>query len=53
MAQNTTAVKKDERVEAGQKIAEVGDSSLLGKPSLYFEVRSKAKAVDPLRLLAR
>ncbi len=46
-------VKSGESVAGGQKIAEVGDSSVLGKPSLYFEVRSKAKAVDPLRLLAR
>lgn len=38
-------VKTNERVKAGQKIAEMG--TLNGTPQLRFEVRHRGKAVDP------
>jgi septal ring factor EnvC (AmiA/AmiB activator) len=46
-------VKEGEEVSRGQKIAELGDSSPQGRPELYFEIRQKAKAVDPLLWLGR
>jgi septal ring factor EnvC (AmiA/AmiB activator) len=47
------SVREGEVVHQGQQIAEVGDSSTLGRPSLYFEIRSLAKAVDPMIWLSR
>lgn len=39
-------------VEAGDVIGFVGDTGNREKPSLYFEVRSNGKAVDPLAYLS-
>jgi len=39
-------------VEAGEVIGFVGDTGNREKPSLYFEVRSHGKAVDPLAYLS-
>ena len=45
-------VKEGQRVEAGQKISEVGgDPENNGR--LYFEIRKNGKPVDPMRLLPR
>jgi murein hydrolase activator len=40
------------RVEQGEAIGTVGDTGNSEKPSLYFELRSNSKAVDPLVYLA-
>ncbi|MEQ1557611.1 MAG: peptidoglycan DD-metalloendopeptidase family protein [Methyloglobulus sp.] len=39
---------KGDSVEAGDVIAAVGQSGGRSKPGLYFEIRQKGKAVDPL-----
>jgi septal ring factor EnvC (AmiA/AmiB activator) len=39
---------KGDWVEAGEVIATVGQSGGRNKPGLYFEIRQKGKAVDPL-----
>lgn len=36
------------KVEQGETIGTVGDTGTSDKPSLYFEVREKGKAVDPI-----
>jgi murein hydrolase activator len=41
-------VKVAQRVKAGKSIGEVGDTGLLGRPSLYFEVRHRENTVNPL-----
>lgn len=41
-----------ESVEAGEVIGFVGDTGNREKPSLYFEIRSNGKAVDPLAYLS-
>ncbi|MFM8268663.1 MAG: murein hydrolase activator EnvC family protein [Pseudomonadota bacterium] len=41
-----------ETVEAGDVIGFVGDTGNREKPSLYFEIRSQGKAVDPLAYLS-
>lgn len=43
-------VKLNDKVRAGQKIAELG-SSESSRPMLRFEVREKGKPVDPMRYL--
>lgn len=40
------------RVEEGEVIGTVGDTGANEKPSLYFEVREKGKAVDPVAYFA-
>ncbi|NBX76163.1 MAG: hypothetical protein EBQ92_06380 [Proteobacteria bacterium] len=44
--------KVGESVEAGEVVGFVGDTGNREKPSLYFEVRSNGKAVDPLAYLS-
>ncbi len=46
-------VKMGELVKTGQPIAIVGDTGSLQGITLYFEIRSKAKPVDPLKWLMR
>jgi lipoprotein NlpD len=43
-------VKAEQRVEKGQKIAEVGSSDT-DQPKLHFEIRRQGTPVDPLRIL--
>lgn len=43
-------VKVNDRVKAGQKIAEMGDTDA-DRPMLRFEVRDKGKPVDPMKYL--
>ena len=40
-------------VEAGERIAMVGQTGGYPKPGLYFEIRHKSKAVNPMRFIAR
>lgn len=44
-------VKMGDLVKTGQPIAIVGDTGSLKGVTLYFEIRSKAKPVDPLKWL--
>ncbi len=46
-------VRTGDLVRAGQDIALVGDSDSLKGECLYFEIRHKAKPVDPLQWLKR
>ncbi|MCK4758869.1 MAG: peptidoglycan DD-metalloendopeptidase family protein [Candidatus Aminicenantes bacterium] len=46
-------VKMGELVKTGQPISIVGDTGSLKGITLYFEIRSKAKPVDPLKWLKR
>lgn len=46
-------VQKGDLVKPGQAIAVVGDSDSLKGECLYFEIRHKARAVDPLQWLKR
>ncbi|MBP2649627.1 MAG: Peptidase [Firmicutes bacterium] len=41
-------VKPDEQVSQGQVVASVGKSANLEVSELYFEIRDKGKAIDPL-----
>lgn len=43
-------VKEGHKVQAGQKVAEIGSSGT-EKAKLYFEIRSDGKPVNPMRLL--
>ncbi len=45
-------VKEGETVSQGQVVARVGKSGMTAAPLLYFEVREKGMAVDPLPRLA-
>ncbi len=36
------------KIEQGETLGTVGDTGALDRPSLYFEVREKGKAVDPI-----
>lgn len=45
-------VKEQQRVNAGQKIAEIGNSGA-AKTMLHFEIRKEGKPVDPLRYLPK
>ncbi|MBM4317412.1 MAG: hypothetical protein FJ116_08020 [Deltaproteobacteria bacterium] len=40
------------KVQQGETIGTVGDTGASDKPSLYFEVREKGKAVDPIAYFA-
>ncbi|MFW9309406.1 murein hydrolase activator EnvC [Glaesserella parasuis] len=42
-------VRKGERVQAGQVIASVGNSGGQSRSALYFEIRRKSVAVNPLK----
>lgn len=42
-------VRKGERVQAGQAIASVGNSGGQSRSALYFEIRRKGVAVNPLK----
>jgi lipoprotein NlpD len=47
-----TVAKRDERIKKGEKIAAVGPSQELGgEPYLYFEIREKNRARNPLFFL--
>ena len=46
------AVKEDQLVKRGQKIAEMGNSDAEGV-KLHFEIRKMGKPVDPLKLLSQ
>lgn len=48
---STLTVKVGDRVKSGKTIGEVGDTGLLGRPTLYFEVRHRENTVDPLEWL--
>ncbi len=39
------------QVRPGMAVGTVGEAGLWGKPSLYFEVRDRGRAVDPMRYL--
>ncbi len=45
-------VKEGEAISQGQVVARVGKSGMTAAPALYFEVREKGVAVDPLPRLA-
>ena len=45
-------VKEGDRVKAGQKIAEKGNSAT-NTVKLHFEIRRDGKPVDPLKLLPK
>ncbi len=49
---NKLAVKKGQAVVKGQKIAEMGKTGGVKTPQLHFEVRYKAKVVNPKKYLA-
>lgn len=40
-------------VEAGERIAMVGQTGGYPEPGLYFEIRHKSKALNPMRFIAR
>jgi len=40
-------------VEAGDRIATVGDTGIGGEPGLYFELRHKGRPLDPVGWLDR
>ncbi|MBX3727812.1 MAG: peptidoglycan DD-metalloendopeptidase family protein [Candidatus Sumerlaeia bacterium] len=44
-------VRVDQRVKRGEKIAESGDGGRGGRPYLYFQLRRKGEAVDPMPYL--
>jgi septal ring factor EnvC (AmiA/AmiB activator) len=46
-------VKVGDLVQAGQPIGQAGDSDSIKGESLYFEIRHKSQAVDPLQWLRR
>lgn len=46
-------VKAGDMVEAGQKIAVTGDTGSIQGECLYFEIRCKSQAEDPLKWLRR
>jgi septal ring factor EnvC (AmiA/AmiB activator) len=46
-------VNVGETVRANQPIGEIGDTGLTGENTLYFELRQRGAAVDPLAWLAR
>lgn len=48
----TVMVKQGQRVERGQKIADIGGSGDAGKSKLHFEIRYRGNAVDPRQYLA-
>lgn len=45
-------VRRGDRVKRGQTVARVGSSGNVDSPQLHFEIRRRAKAVDPLRHIA-
>jgi len=46
-------VRRGDTVQRGQVIARLGSTGHVSEPQLHFEIRKGAKAVDPLRHLAR
>ncbi len=46
-------VNVGETVRANQPIGEIGDTGLTGENTLYFELRQRGEALDPLAWLAR
>jgi murein DD-endopeptidase MepM/ murein hydrolase activator NlpD len=49
---NMLLVKKGENVKKGQVIALSGATGNVARPQLHFELRRRAEAIDPMRLLA-
>lgn len=47
------AAVEGQTVKRGAVIGTVGDTGSLGEPSLYFEIRQKSQARDPLKYLGR
>lgn len=45
----SVSVSKGSRVKGGQTIASVGNSGGQNRSALYFEIRRKGAAVNPLR----
>ncbi len=45
----SVSVRKGARVQAGQTIASVGNSGGQSRSALYFEIRRKGVAVNPLK----
>ncbi|RMD62553.1 MAG: M23 family metallopeptidase [Alphaproteobacteria bacterium] len=45
-------VRRGQRVRRGEVIARVGSTGNVARPQLHFEIRRRARAVDPMRLLA-
>jgi len=50
---STFLVQKGDLVKPGQPLAMIGDSDSLKGECLYFEIRHKARALDPLQWLKR
>jgi murein DD-endopeptidase MepM/ murein hydrolase activator NlpD len=48
---NDVTVKKGDTVSAGEVIAKVGDTGVVGEPQLHFELRRGKKPVDPKEFL--
>jgi murein DD-endopeptidase MepM/ murein hydrolase activator NlpD len=48
---NTVSVKKDDRVNQGVKIGEVGNTGYSTGPHLHFAVYKNGRAVNPLEYL--
>ena len=46
-------VNVGDAVRSNQPIGEIGDTGLTGQSTLYFEVRQKGEALDPLAWLAK
>jgi len=46
-------VNVGETVRSNQPIGEIGDTGLTGENTLYFELRQRGQALDPLAWLAR
>jgi len=46
-------VNVGETVWPNQPIGEIGDTGLIGENTLYFELRQRGQALDPLAWLAR
>lgn len=44
-------VGEGDRIEAGQEIAQAGQTGNASEPSLHFEVRHRTEPIDPLRVL--
>ncbi|TLY19776.1 MAG: peptidase M23, partial [Nitrospirae bacterium] len=46
-------VNVGDAVRSSQPIGEIGDTGLTGQSTLYFELRQKGEALDPLAWLAK
>lgn len=48
---DTIIVARGQKVKAGQRLGAVGQSGLVDKPQLHFEVRQNRKPIDPVKRL--